>query len=218
MHSTDRQRFATLFGQVMSYYRQDVSDFTRDLFWNALEAQDFEVVQKAFERHAKDPEQGRFAPKVADLIKIIAGTSTDRAAIAWGKVHDAMSSVGAYTDVIFDDPAIHAAIEDLGGWPKLCRTEIVELGYAQKRFTDSHKAYTNRGEFDYPRRLGGDRSPDDEYQRRGLPPPKPAVIGDTERAKLVYQKGFAGKTAINFVPIQSLSMAEPGVFGLEGGL
>lgn len=215
MHATDRPRFAALFGQVMSYYRQDVSDFTRDLFWNAFETQDFDVVKRAFERHAKDPEQGRFAPKVADLVKIISGTATDRASIAWGKVHDAMGSVGAYTDVIFDDPAIHATIEDMGGWPKLCRMELNELGYAQKRFMDSHKAYTNKGQFDYPRRLGGDRSADHEYERRGIPVPKPAVIGDQKQAALVYQNGGAGKTSISFVPIQALGTSAP--FGLEGG-
>lgn len=198
MHATDRQKFATLFGQVMAYYRQDVSDFTRDLFWNAFENHDFDQVRKAFEKHAKDPEQGRFAPKVADIIKIIAGTHTDRAAIAWGKVHDAMSRVGAYTDVIFDDPAIHAAISDIGGWPKTCRTDINELNFLQKRFMDAHKAYTNRGEFEYPRRLIGDRSEDSEFERVGMRPPAPTLIGDEATCREVYRLGtVGGRTAIS---------------------
>ena len=113
--------------------------------------------------------------------------------LAWGKVHEAMSAVGAYQDVVFDDPAIHAVVDDLGGWPKLCWSEIKDLGYIQKRFCDGHKAYTGRGEFAYPRRLMGDRSPDDTWAAKGLEPPRPALVGDREKAALVYQGGSSGR-------------------------
>ena len=75
---------------------------------------------------------------------------------------------------------------------------------SQHRFCESHRAYTGRGQFDYPRRLGGDRSPDSEYEKVGLSLPRPALIGNPERAKLVYQNGGAGKTSISFESIQSL--------------
>jgi hypothetical protein len=117
-----------------------------------------------------------------------------------------MWAVGAYTDVVFDDPAIHAAVEDCGGWPKMCRTELKELSFLQHRFCESHKAYTGRGTFAYPRRLMGDRSPDAMYAKRGLPPPKPAVIGYVARARLVYDGGGnAGKTAITFQRLEALA-------------
>ena len=167
----------------------------------------FRSIQKAMQRHATDPEHGQFAPKVADVVRILSGTTTDRASLAWGKVLEAMSSVGAYTDVIFDDPAIHAAAEDMGGWPKMCRTELKELGLLQHRFMQSYRAYADRGQFDFPRRLGGDLSPDSEYEKAGLKLPRPALIGDPERAKMVFQRGGAGKTAITFQPIQSLGGA-----------
>jgi hypothetical protein len=123
-----------------------------------------------------------------------------------------MGSVGAYTDVVFDDPAIHAVVEDLGGWPKLCRTELKELGYVQHRFCESHRAYIGRGKFDYPRRLMGDRSPDSEYLKSGLPLPKPALIGDAPRAKQVYLQGSAaGKTAISFQALEAIEAAPAGL-------
>lgn len=142
---------------------------------------------------------GPYPPKVADVVRVLAGTHTDRAALAWGKVLGAMSAVGAYSDVVFDDPAIHAAIEDCGGWVKVCRGELAELSYLQHRFCQSHKAYSGRGKFEFQRRLIGDRSPDIDYERRGLPLPKPAVVGDREQAKLVYAGGTAAaKTRITF--------------------
>ena len=204
MQQHERGEFAQLITDVLAYYRQDASRFVLDLWWNACQPFEFQQIQRAMQRHATDPEHGQFAPKVADLVRILSGTTTDRASLAWGKVLETMSAVGAYTDVVFDDPAIHAAAEDMGGWPKMCRTELKELGLLQHRFMQSYRAYVERGQFDYPRRLGGDRSPDSEYEKAGLKLPRPAVIGDPERAKLVYRGGGAGKTAISFQSIQSL--------------
>lgn len=204
MTDNEKQAFAHLLTDVMAYYRQDATEFMLSVWWGACSRFSMEQVRKALQRHATDPEHGQFAPKVADVVRVLSGTTTDRAALAWGKVHEAMSAVGAYTDVVFDDPAIHAAAEDMGGWPKMCRTDLKELGLLQHRFMQSYRAYVERGQFDYPRRLAGDRSPDNEYEKVGLKPPRPALIGDPERAKLVFQGGGAGKTAITFAPVQSL--------------
>ena len=209
MKQSDYPEFVRLLSDVLAYYRQDSSKFTTALFWGACQNFELEQVEKALNAHAMDAEKGVFAPKVADIVRVLAGTVTDRAALAWGKVLEAMSSVGAYSDVVFDDPAIHAAVEDCGGWMKMCRSQAEELSYLQHRFCTSHKAYTGRGEFEYQRRLIGDRSPDHEYTTRNIPLPKPAIVGDIVKARLVYRGGNAGgKTAISFHEIDSLlSMA-----------
>lgn len=205
MKQTDFPEFSKLLTDVMAYYRQDASRFTLGLFWNACQAYKLEQVSKALTAHATDAERGVFPPKVADIVRVLSGTVTDRAALAWGKVLEAMSTVGAYTDVVFDDPAIHAAIEDCGGWPKICRSQMEELSYLQHRFCGSHKAYTGRGTFEYQRRLMGDRSSDHEFAKRGLPPPKPAIVGDVVQARLVYRGGsISGKTAVAYQALDAL--------------
>lgn len=199
MTPQDKPAFVQLVTDALAYYRQNVSEFTLSVWWSACQSYTLEQVTKAFTTHATDPERGQFAPKVADLVRVLNGTVTDRAAIAWGKAYEAMSAVGAYRDVVFDDPAIMAALEDLGGWPKVCRTEAKELGYLQHRFCEAHKAYTGRQNFPYPRKLMGDRSPDSEYEKKGLPPPAPALIGDRDRAALVFQGGSSeGRQAIEY--------------------
>ena len=208
MQASERAPFAQLITDVLAYYRQDASRFVLDLWWNACQPFELSQIRQAMQRHATDAEHGRFAPRVADVVRILAGTAAERAALAWGKTLEAMGSVGAYTDVVFDDPAIHAAVQDLGGWPKVCRTDLSELGYLQHRFCESHRAYTGRGSFDYPRCLGGDRSPDSEYAKVGLPPPRIAFIGNAQRARLVYDGGnAAGKTAVRFHALQALAPA-----------
>lgn len=205
MNPTDQPAFTKLVTDVHAYYRQPVSEFTLSVWAQSCQTFSLEQMQKAFTRHATDPDRGQFCPKVADIIRILQGTHTDRAALAWGKALEAMSAVGAYTDVIFDDPAIHAVIQDLGGWVKVCRTENKELSFLQHRFCEGHRAYTGRGTFEYPRKLTGDRSPDDMYESRGLPVPRPALIGDPERAKQVFQGGgMGGKTPITYAATTTL--------------
>lgn len=199
--------FQALLTDVLAYYGKDCSKFTLDVWWGACQNFDYEQVETALKRHATDPDRGRFSPKVADIVRVLQGTSTDRAAIAWGKVHSAMSSVGAYSDVVFDDPAIHAVIEDIGGWPKVCRMEVSELSYLQHRFQEAHRAYTERGQFEYMRRLPGDRSPDHDYISRGIPLPRPALVGVRERAIAVLQNGNAGsKTRITTLPAEAMRL------------
>lgn len=209
MKQIDRAAFGQLVTDVLAYYRQDASNFVLDLWWSACHGFELEQISAAMQRHCIDPERGQFAPKVADLARILQGTATDRAAIAWGKVHEAMSAVGGYSDVVFDDPAIHAVIEDLGGWPKVCRTDLEELSYLQHRFCEAHRAYTGRGHFEYQRRLAGDRSPDFEYTSRGLPLPRPALIGEQKRAIAVLSNGnAAGKTLISSLPAKAMQLLE----------
>lgn len=212
MKQSDFREFSKLVSDVMAYYRQDASNFTIQLFWNACQNVELEQLQKAFQAHCTDAERGVFPPKVADIVRALDGTVTDRAALAWGKVLEAMSSVGAYSDVVFDDPAIHAAIEDCGGWVKICRSQTEELSYLQHRFCQAHKAYTGRGQFEYQRRLIGDRSPDHEYATRGMPLPKPGIVGNIDKARAVYCGGNAGgKTAISFTAMDALE-SNPATF------
>jgi len=198
MHQSDEPRFVQLLSDVMAYYGKDASPFMMDVWLDACQNVEFEQVAKAINAHVKDAERGQFAPKVADIARTLVGTTTDKAALAWGKVQGAMGSVGAYQDVCFDEPAIHAAIVDCGGWTKMCRTDLNELSYLQHRFCNAYKAYTGRGDFEYPRQLSGDRSSDALYAKRGLPPPKPVLVGNPEQAKRVLALGGTGGPQITF--------------------
>ena len=206
MQQRDFDRFGAALTALAELYGKSLSQGAIALWWQALERFDFEQVSKAIRAHTENAENGQFMPKPADLIRVLDGTVTDRAGLAWGKAFEAITAVGAYTDVVFDDPAIHAVIEDLGGWPKFCRGEIKDLGYLQHRFCESYRAYAGRGDFEYPRRLSGDRSPDDVFAKRNLPPPRAALVGDPVKAKQVYTLGeSAGRVQISRTSVGSLA-------------
>lgn len=188
MNQSERKELALYLTAALGYWKADVSEFTLQVWISACDGFTLEQVKKAIVQHATDPDRGQFAPKVADIVRNLAGTKTDMALRAWSKVHIAMSHVGAYSSVVFDDAVIHRTIEDLGGWPKLCRLPIDDLSYVQHRFCEAYRAYAGRGEFDYPPFLVGDHADAGAYAKRGLPPPKPTPIGDYDAAMLVYQK------------------------------
>lgn len=181
--------FATLLSQVMKLHRQPVTPDVLDMWWEGLRGFSLDDVRRAFNAHTFDPERGQFPPKPADIVRALQGTRPDRAAVAWGKVFQAMGSVGAYRHVAFDDPIIHAAVQDMGGWPKLCRWPTDELSYAQTQFAKTYAALAERGIEGYPRVLQGDCSPDSEYIRKGLKPPAPVLIGEPDECARVVAGG-----------------------------
>lgn len=174
MKPNEKPEFTALIADALGYWKQDVSEFALAVWWSGCQRFDFDQVARALSEHATDPDKGQFAPKVADIVRILGGTKTDRSLREWGRVHEAMARVGAYSDVDFGDGATHAAIRDMGGWPKMCRTEIDQLSYLQHRFCELYK--THDGQCEGVPALMGDRSPDDMYIKKGIKPPKPVLI------------------------------------------
>lgn len=194
MFPSEYPKFIEALAGVHDFYGKELSDFATRVWVEAVKGFDLQQVTKALSAHLMDPEKGQFMPKPADLVKQLQGTQTDRALVAWGKVAGAMSSVGAYTDVVFDDPIIHLCVTDAGGWPKFCRTPYEEQSYLQHRFCEAYRAYANRGTpTEYPGRLTGAGSGPDDYAKRGLQPPKPALVGNRERALEVLTGGSAAR-------------------------
>lgn len=195
MKREDFRRFSMALSACAELYGKTVSEGAMSLWWQVLERFEIDSVERAFRQAVESPDSGQFMPRPADLVRRLEGTQADRSLIAWGKVLDAMQRVGAYQSVVFDDGAIHAAITDMGGWPAVCRGNVDELQFAQKRFTDLHRAYSSRPDAAYPARLLGDH----ELQNRlnGHEPAPPMLIGDADRAQAVERLGAAGpKTAI----------------------
>jgi hypothetical protein len=191
MEAQDKPKLWKLITDVMAFYKQDVSQFALNVWWESCKGFALEQVSKAMNQHAMDPERGQFAPKPADIIRQLQGTRTDRSLTAWGKVMDAMQRVGAYQSVAFDDPVIHAVIEDLGGWVGLCRSDMDELSHTERRFCNSYRAYAARPEgLEFPARLAGAHEIENRTAGRKVAPP--VLIGNPEKAAEVLRLGSSG--------------------------
>jgi hypothetical protein len=195
MTDSDQDDFAAVLAAVLGFYGQTATRFVVDVWWQACRGFELGQVRKALSAHAVDPDRGQWAPKPADLVRQLNGTQADRSLIAWGKVSDAMASCGAYRSVVFDDSAIHAAVQDMGGWPTVCRTTIDELPFTMRRFSELHRTYSARGCEEYPPRLIGEHEAANRAEGRSVTAPH--YIGDVRKALEVERSGsLAGKTAI----------------------
>ncbi|WP_240442722.1 MULTISPECIES: hypothetical protein [Yersinia] len=56
---------------TLAIYGKDASKAVLDLYWNALLPYDIDTVRQAFSNWLTDPDQGRFSPKPADIIRNI---------------------------------------------------------------------------------------------------------------------------------------------------
>lgn len=194
MSPDDYPKFIEALTGAHDFYGKEMSDFGTQVWLEAVKTFDLSQVLKALSAHLMDPDRGQYMPKPSDLVRQLQGTQTDRALVAWGKVAGAMSSVGAYSDVVFDDPLIHLCVADAGGWPKFCRTPYEEQSYLQHRFCEAYRAYAGRGiPVDYPARLTGAGSGPDDYAKRGLQPPAPRLVGNREAAMAVLAGGSAAR-------------------------
>lgn len=192
MKQADIPKFLEVLAGVHDFYGKELSDFSGQVWIEAMRPFDLEQVTKALSAHVVNADRGHFMPKPSEVVKQLQGTQTDRALIAWGKVAAAMSDVGAYTDVVFDDALIHLCVTDVGGWPAVCRTPYDEQSYLQHRFCEAYRAYAGRGApTEYPARLTGAGSGADDWAKRGMQPPKPRLIGDRAAALAVLSGGAA---------------------------
>lgn len=181
MIDNDKERFFTCLVGSAEVVGKQLSKHGMKIYWEMLKDYDIESVEKAFIQHGKNPDAGQFMPKPADIIKHIDGGGEDRALLAWAIVDKSIRRVGQYVDgLVFDDPIIHAVVDDMGGWTHLCNIQTEDdLHFQGIEFSKRYRAYTLSQHLEYPAMLRG-------ISEQNKPP---ILIGDREKAKLVLQNG-----------------------------
>lgn len=205
MTNNDQQQFADALSDVLAVYGREMSPGVLNVYWNALKPFDVSAVLEALQRHTQNPDNGQYAPKPADLIKLMGGNSTDRALLAWAKVRRAISEVGAVNSVVFDDPLIHAVISDMGGWPTLCNRPEDELKFIAREFENRYRTFLFHSPDSYPSCLIG--LAETHNRQAGFPCDAPLLVGPVERCRLVYRNGLRELTK----PSATADLAMPAI-------
>ena len=94
---------------------KDLERMKKILFANLIDYP-LSVVASALNAHCRTE---KFFPMLADIIKQIEGTPEERAALAWSLVMKAKRKYRLRKAIKFPSPAIHFAIEKMGGWEKV---------------------------------------------------------------------------------------------------
>src|SRR5687768_3808806 len=207
MNANDAGRFREGISGVMGFYEKTLAPFAFDVWWNALKAYDLQAVIDAFNRHLSNADTGQFAPKPADIIRMLQGSTQDSALRAWAKVDLAVRQVGTYTDVVFDDALIHRVIQDMGGWIGFGTKDDSEWPFIAKEFENRYRGFKIRSETpEYPAVLMGIANANNA--RHGFKAERPVLIGSELRALQVMQGG-TNKSSIGFKRMSEDMRVEP---------
>lgn len=188
MKDTDLKRFSSVMTALSDYYAKPISEGVIRLYWEGLLQYDIDAVERAFAQHLQNPDSGQWMPKIADVVKMLAGTTIDKAKKAWAKVDRAVRQVGGYQSVVFDDPLIHRVLHDMGGWVPLGMKDEKEWPFVAREFETRYRGYAMTGETpDYPPVLIG--MSEAQNSRHGHKIDPPLLIGNEADAKVVMALG-----------------------------
>jgi Domain of unknown function (DUF6475) len=181
--------FNKIWKGVIETYGKEPSDMATTVAFSVLKRYDLHDIKRALTHHINDPDQGRFQPKPADIVRQLEGDPESRSLQAWTKVEKAIGSVGPYESVVFDEPEIMRAIQDMGGWIELCKINNDELPFKRNEFVTRYRGFLN-GKLDtWPKKLIGIAEAGNSVTGHQKFIKSPRIIGNDEKAALVYQRG-----------------------------
>jgi uncharacterized protein DUF6475 len=102
-----------------------------------LSDQDYCTALKRFSRESKEFPSPAAIRQYAGAVGL---PDKDRTTIAWNLTRKAISEVGGYRTVVFDDPLITATIRMIGGWVRLCDMTSAELDKERWEFEKTYAA------------------------------------------------------------------------------
>ena len=195
MTPSDYPAFIEVWSQVAEVYGKSPSDGAIKLIFNALLRYDLESIKKALTAHVNDTKHGDFVPKPADIVRQIDGDGDTRALTAWAKVEDAIRRVGPYETVVFDDHRTMAAIQEMGGWIRLCDVTERDLPFKGNEFKKRYEGYITRPPEQFPAKLVG-MSEATNSGEHGEFVPEPRLIGNPQKCLGVMRQGTEAQPGV----------------------
>lgn len=205
MQQDDFDTFSTMLQAVAEYCGKPLSAGVIAIYWQGLRDLDLDALRHGLNAHVQNPDNGQFMPKIADIRRMLGGTTQDAALVAWAKVDQAIRRIGTYADVVFDDPLVHRVLHDMGGWMALGTKTEDEWPFVAKEFENRYRGYRMRSERpEYPPVLIGIAGAHNRKGNHALQPP--ILIGDQAKAHAVMNGG-TDKPLIGFTSAgQAFSM------------
>ena len=118
---------------------KELSETMLTLYWRVLKDLPTQQFKRAVEIVAKT---AKFFPKPSELLAAVTPDMASMSVMALERVLRAVDSKGTYSSVAFDDPAIHATIESMGGWTEFGKRELDE--WFRKDFAKYYEIHYKR--------------------------------------------------------------------------
>lgn len=173
MLDSEFQRFCQIWCASMDILsRPRPDEVAMALIFKALKTFTVEQVAEALEYHLQN---SRMPPTPSDICRFYAQDAQAKSQMAFQLVIDTVKKIGCYRSVTFRSPAVHYAIQTMGGWEAVGRWNDEDLPFRQKEFTALVEKYA-RGKGSWgaqaPRILIGATA----RSNRSLPEEKRALV------------------------------------------
>ena len=144
MEKSDLNELTEIMDDLAEMLGGDMSVRKYELYFAALADLTIEEIRNAANQIART---ATFFPKPSDFRKAIEGNIEDKATLAWIV---AQKNKNAGISIRFQDKAIHATIEGMGGWIKFCEMEDYrDESWQMKDFIKMYKVVSGRECVDY---------------------------------------------------------------------
>ncbi len=187
MDKTNMARFAELMTFLAQNFSTTLGPIDIENYWRFLRIFPLNDVERAIINYCRNPQGHAFMPRPGEIIAYIEGSGASQAMQAWSKVVKAVKDIGAYSSVVFDDALIHAVVQDMGGWIKICHCPENELPYRAREFEKRYIAYLINKPIQYPEQLIG--ITDSKNTSCGFKTNPQILIGNEVSAYKVYKNG-----------------------------
>lgn len=125
---------------LAEFFGAELSVAAKDLYLEAVAGLTPRQMTEGAAEVVRSAEYPRM-PLPGELIKAVAGSREQQGQRAWAAVERLASVCGSVQCVVFDDPAIHYAVESLGGWHRWGLWETTETGFKRRDFLRAYDAY-----------------------------------------------------------------------------
>lgn len=202
MQQSDFNDFVDIIQVVAEQYGKRLSDGVIALYWQGLQDFDLAAVRDALGRHLRNTDTGQFMPKIADIIRMLQGSSQDAAFSAWTKVDKAVRQIGPYDSVVFDDPLIHKVLHDMGGWMGICEKTDEAWPHVAREFETRYRGFKARNDrVEHPAKLIGIFEAHNAKEGHKVAPPM--LIGDAAKAQEVLRLGTTGNKLLGMTRLNT---------------
>jgi len=162
---TDLARFAKALAVLNAIFGngKPMSKQVVEAYYLVLRGYDTEAIEAAVGRLLRTRTRHEM-PTPAEILEAVEGRVKDRAVLAWAAVERALKSSAVYQGVRFSDPAIHSAIDMLGGWQVLCSATTYDMPRLRADFIRMYEIASRRnGHDEHPDVVQGllEGTPDD---------------------------------------------------------
>ncbi|MHC1728530.1 MAG: hypothetical protein AB9866_21440 [Syntrophobacteraceae bacterium] len=133
----ERKSVQSAFAALCELHNKTVSLGLASIYMQVLEQYTAAEAVRALEYAIRSL---RFFPKPTELIDAIHGDPEEQAMKAWLTLQRAISEIGTYNSIFFEDPKMYAVIKFFGGWKEIGQWPVKYMDKRRDEFVDAYKS------------------------------------------------------------------------------